>query len=105
MTLCRTGAGVVVAGALGASLTAAPPATASEIVDRDVVAPVLEVDRTGTTALVTWRTRTGGGRRLLLWGARDWATHFQRDFTGGTASRRADWRPFASHCGAYRGPP
>jgi hypothetical protein len=96
---------IVLAAALAASATAAPGASASEIVARNATAVRLAVSASGV-ARVTFRA-DGRGRRVLVWGAVD-ARHpdpnvpqirFRFDYSG-----RAR-RPLPNRCRRYDGPP
>jgi len=85
------------------ALAAAPAAQGSEIVGRNAYDVKLQVNRAGT-ALVTFRVAGGGLRHVLYWGAVDWTERFQRDYSGGWKSRKADWKHFRNACGPYTGP-
>ncbi len=65
------------------------PASAAEIVDRNVSSPQLRVNAKGDVALVTYRVQ-GQLRHVLYWGARNWAGTFQRDYSGGWKSKVAE---------------
>ena len=80
------------------------PASAAEIVDRNVSSPQLRVNAKGDVALVTYRVH-GQLRHVLYWGARNWADTFQRDYSGGWKSKVANWKHFPNHCSPYSGPP
>jgi hypothetical protein len=79
------------------------PASAAEIVDRNVSSPQLRVNAKGDVALVTYRVN-GQLRHVLYWGARNWADTFQRDYSGGWKSKVANWKHFPNHCSPYSGP-
>src|SRR5579862_3313332 len=96
---------VSVAGAVGALalLTlGAAGGSASMIVDRSTSNQTLEVDRNGT-ALVSYTTPDGTDHHVLYWGAVDWEGRFQRDYSGGWGSKRADWKHFTNACRPYTG--
>jgi hypothetical protein len=81
----------------------AAPSSASMIVDRTTTDQTLQVDRNGT-ALVTYKTQDGTVHHVLYWGAVDWSAKFQRDYSGGWGSHRADWKTFKNVCQPYTGP-
>jgi hypothetical protein len=89
--------------ALVALVVAAGPASAAEIVDRNVTDPVLQINAKGDVALVTYKVR-GEPRHVLYWGARNWADDFSRDYSGGWKSKVANWKAFPNHCKPYTGP-
>lgn len=94
---------IVCAWALATIVAVGPrSAEGSMLVDRDTTSPRLAVDANGN-ALVTYRAR-GATRRFLAWGAINSDLRFSIDRTGGTNSRRANPRSFASACGPYTGP-
>jgi hypothetical protein len=97
---------VSVAGAVGvlALVTlGAAQGSASMIVDRSTSNQTLKVDRNGT-ALVSYTTPDGTDHHVLYWGAVDWDGRFQRDYSGGWGSKRADWKHFTNVCRPYTGP-
>ena len=47
----------------------------------------------------------GVQRHVLYWGAVDWATKFNRDYSGGWKSKVADYKRFTNSCKPYTGPP
>jgi hypothetical protein len=96
-------AGLVAALCLASGVTAAP-SSASMIVDRSTHGAKLEVDRTGKTALVSYRSSDGLQHHVLYWGAVDWDARFQRDYSGGWGSHHADWHTFKNACRPYTGP-
>jgi hypothetical protein len=103
MSFLRT---VSVAGAVGALAVltlGAAQGSASEIVDRSTSNQTLKVDRNGT-ALVSYATPDGTDHHVLYWGAVDWTAKFQRDYSGGWGSKRADWKHFTNVCRPYTGP-
>lgn len=79
------------------------PASAAEIVDRNVTSPQLSVNAKGDVALVTYRVQ-GKLHHVLYWGARNWAYKFLRDYSGGWKSKVADWQHFPNRCRPYTGP-
>jgi hypothetical protein len=95
---------VATAALLAACTAAAQPSPASMIVDRDTSGATLEIDRTGKTALVTYRTPDGTVHHVLYWGAVNWGLKFARDYSGGWGSHHADWQTFADACRPYTGP-
>jgi hypothetical protein len=78
-------------------------AGAAQIVDRNVASPRLRVNA-GNVALVTYSAH-GVRRRVLSWGAVNWTGGFERDYSGGWSSKKADFRHFADRCRRYTGPP
>jgi hypothetical protein len=82
----------------------AAPASAAEIVDRNVTSPQLKVNAKGDVALVTYHVN-GQLHHVLYWGARNWADKFLRDYSGGWKSKVANWKSFPNHCKPYSGPP
>src|SRR3954465_3277343 len=102
--------------ALAAALAVAAPASASAIFgDQDVREPSLAVNGKGI-ALVTYKTKAGQVRHVLLWGARNAVAHqsdpastqqtFQIDYSGGWKSQKNAkyWATFKNACGRYDGP-
>jgi hypothetical protein len=79
------------------------PASAAEIVDRNVTGPHLSVNAKGDVALVTYSVK-GLRHHVLYWGARNWAGKFLRDYSGGWKSKIADWKAFPNNCKPYTGP-
>jgi hypothetical protein len=84
-------------------LTLPAAAGAAEIVDRNVAAPALQVN-SHNVALVTY-TVHGSPRRVLYWGAVNWAAKFDRDYSGGWKSKMADYKSFSNACKPYTGQP
>lgn len=93
------------------------PAVASTMVGAAATREArLRVNADGV-ALVEYRTRGGGERHVLVWGAIDALAHptdasstqqaFQVDYSGGWKSRHEAgyWRTFENACGGYDGPP
>jgi hypothetical protein len=101
-TMLRRLAGLFLVAALAVGL-ATTDARASEIVGRNVYAPTLAVDRSGT-ALVTFKVAGGGLRHVLYWGGADWTDELHRDYSGGWKSKKADWKRFTNACRPYTGP-
>jgi hypothetical protein len=89
--------------ALVALVVAVSPASAAEIVDRDVTAPALRINPKGDVAMVSYNVH-GQRRHVLYWGARNWADTFLRDYSGGWKSKVADWKSFGGSCKPYTGP-
>jgi hypothetical protein len=86
-----------------ALLVTVSPASAAEIVDRNVTSPQLRVNANGDVALVLYRVH-GKLHHVLYWGARNWADKFSRDYSGGWKSKIADWKSFPNDCKPYTGP-
>ena len=89
----------------------APPATASQLIDRNASAVKLVVNARGE-ALITY---TAGGKlkHVLAWGAVNalapTRAHaqvaFELDYGGGAGKYDSDyWKTFGTACGAYDGP-
>ena len=91
--------------ALVALLLAAPVASASNIVDRNVRNVHLKVNGKGV-ALVTYKAK-GIQRHVIYWGAEgDTPEFFRYDRSGGAVSKKVkDWRKLKNVCGPYQGPP
>ena len=101
-----------VALALVAAFGAPSPASASQLVDRDVYGIRLAVNGKGEV-LVTYRTKGGALRHVLVWGAINARQpnrtlrqeRFSLDYSGGWGKyRRLYWQTFGDSCGAYDGP-
>lgn len=106
MTASQRARGVLAAGlaALVPALAAAPSASASALIARDVRGPVtLKVNRSGV-ALVSYVEAGGSARHVLVWGGINRSPKFKVDYSGGWGSHVADWRTFRNACRAYRGP-
>jgi hypothetical protein len=102
--------------ALVAALALPAAASASAIFgDRDVQGPTLAVNAKGI-ALVTYKTKAGAPRHVLVWGAVNAVPHptdppsaqqkFQLDYSGGWKSQKNAkyWRTFKNACRKYSGP-
>ncbi len=93
---------------------AALPASASQLVDRDVAHVRLAVNAMGE-AMVTYTRPNGQVRRVLAWGALDAVApdptisqqRFRLDYSGGWGKHRKAryWRTFKNVCRPYSGPP
>jgi hypothetical protein len=102
----------VLACALGAALSVAGSAAASQLIARNASHIRLAVNRKGT-ALITYSVR-GKVTHLLAWGAVNARTRpasrrirqiaFKLDYSGGWRQRRLVWKHFKNACGAYNGP-
>ena len=98
--------------ALGAALTAAGSASASQLVARNASHIKLGVNAKGT-AMVTYSVR-GQVTHLLAWGAvnarqrpaspKIKQVEFKLDYSGGWKHHRLTWKTFKNTCGAYDGP-
>jgi hypothetical protein len=88
-----------------AFLLAAPAASASNIVDRNVKNVHLKVNSKGV-ALVTYKAK-GIQRHVIYWGAQgDSRPFFSYDRSGGAVSKKvANWTKLKNVCGPYTGPP
>ena len=107
--------GALAALAVVAFAASPAPSRASLIFgDRDVSAPTMKVNRSGT-ALVEYTTVAGVRRHVLLRGAVNGVANptiargqhaFQVDYSGGWKSRRnaGYWRTFKDACAPYDGP-
>ena len=96
--------------ALAAVLAA--PASASQLVNRDVRGIQLTVNDKGE-ALVSYRTVRGQAQHVLAWGAVNARqpnptlkqVRFRLDYAGGWGKyHKQYWKTFGSSCGAYDGP-
>src|SRR3954447_26419046 len=96
--------------ALAAVLAA--PASASQLVNRDVRGVQLAVNDKGE-ALVSYRTVRGKAQHVLVWGAANARqpnptlkqVRFRLDYAGGWGKyHKRYWKTFGSNCGAYDGP-
>jgi hypothetical protein len=97
---------------LGAAMTAAGSASASQLVARNASHIRLAVNAKGT-ALVTYSVR-GQVTHLLAWGAvnarqrpaspKIKQVEFKLDYSGGWKHHRMTWKTFKNTCGAYDGP-
>jgi hypothetical protein len=88
-----------------AFLLAAPIASASNIVDRNVKNVGLKVNSKGI-ALVTYKAK-GIQRHVIYWGAEgDRHEFFRYDRSGGAVSKKiTNWKKLKNVCGPYTGPP
>jgi hypothetical protein len=95
---------------LAATLVA--PASASQLINRDVRNVKLAVDNKGE-ALVTYKTVRGQTQHVLAWGAMNARQpnrtlkqyRFKLDYAGGWGKyHKLYWKTFANSCGAYDGP-
>ena len=95
---------------LAATLVA--PASASQLINRDVRNIKLAVNNKGE-ALVTYRTVRGRTQHVLAWGALNARQpnrtlkqqRFKLDYAGGWGKyHKLYWKTFKSSCGAYDGP-
>ena len=93
------------------TVVSAPPAHASQLVDRNASAVTLAVNGKGE-ALLTYRAG-GELKRVLAWGAVNAIppsrgrkqVELRLDYSGGYGKYRRDyWRTFGTACGAYDGP-
>lgn len=85
------------------TLALAPPATASQLVDRGATGVRLAVDRSGRTAVLSYRAH-GRGWHVRAWGAVN--ARFPNPGVPQVQFRiRRDARPIRSHCRRYDGPP
>jgi hypothetical protein len=101
--------------ALVAALALPAAASASAIFgDRDVQSPALAVNAKGI-ALVTYKTKAGAPRHVLVWGAVNAVPNqtvgptqqkFQLDYSGGWKSQKNAkyWQAFKNVCKKYSGP-
>ena len=91
--------------ALVAFLFAAPVASASNLVDRNVRNVHLKVNSKGI-ALVTYKAK-GIQRHVIYWGAEgDTPQFFRYDRSGGAVSKKIkNWKTLKNVCGPYTGPP
>jgi hypothetical protein len=98
--------------ALALAATLVAPATASQLVNRDVRGIQLAVNNKGE-ALVTYRTVRGRAQRVLVWGAVNARqpnptlrqVRFKLDYAGGWRKyHKRYWKRFGHGCGAYDGP-
>ena len=96
--------------ALAAALAA--PASASQLVNRDVRKIKLSVNTKGE-ALVSYRTVRGRAQHVLAWGAINARqpnrtlkqARFKLDYAGGWGKyHKSYWKTFRNSCGAYDGP-
>ena len=96
--------------ALAAALAA--PASASQLVNRDVRNIKLSVNTKGE-ALVSYRTVRGRAQHVLAWGAINARqpnrtlkqARFKLDYAGGWGKyHKSYWKTFRNSCGAYDGP-
>jgi hypothetical protein len=94
---------VLLIAAFGLLAIASGPASAAEIVDRNVTSPQLRVNAKGDVALVLYRVH-GKLHHVLYWGARNWADQFLRDYSGGWKSKMGNWKSFPNSCKPYTGP-
>jgi len=103
---------LVVLFALAVAATVVAPASASQLVNRDVRNIQLAVNAKGE-ALITYRTVRGRLQRVLAWGAVNARQpnpalrqyRFKLDYAGGWGKyHRQYWKTFGSRCGAYDGP-
>jgi hypothetical protein len=109
----RSSAPYLVLLLLGLTAVLAPPAPASQSLDRDVTDVRLAVNAKGE-ALVTYTKPNGQVRRVLAWGALDAVApdpnvpqqRFKLDYAGGWGKHRKAryWRTFKNVCGPYAGP-
>jgi hypothetical protein len=92
--------------------TLAAPASASQLVNRDVRNIKLAVNNKGE-ALITYRTVRGRTQHVLAWGAVNARQpnrslkqyRFKLDYAGGWGKyHKQYWKTFRSSCGAYDGP-
>src|SRR6266581_1732899 len=97
---------------LGLAATLAAPASASQLVNRDVRNIQLSVNRKGE-ALVSYRTVRGRAQHVLAWGAINARqpnrtlkqARFKLDYAGGWGRyHKPYWKTFRNSCGAYDGP-
>src|SRR3954449_11817490 len=95
---------------LAAALVA--PASASQLVNRDVRGIQLAVNAKGE-ALVSYRTVRGKAQHVLVWGAVNARqpnpalkqVRFKLDYAGGWGKyHKQYWKTFPKSCGAYDGP-
>lgn len=103
---------LVLVCALGAALTLAGSASASQLVARNASNIKLAVNAKGT-ALVTYSVR-GKVTHLLAWGAVNARQRpsnpkikqvaFTLDYSGGWKHHKLTWKHFKNTCGAYDGP-
>jgi hypothetical protein len=97
---------------LAVAATVVAPASASQLVNRDVRNIQLAVNTKGE-ALVTYRTVRGKLQRVLAWGAINARqpnpalkqSRFKLDYAGGWGKyHKRYWKTFGNGCGAYDGP-
>ena len=103
---------LVLVCALGAALTLAGTASASQLVARNASNIKLAVNAKGT-AMVTYSVR-GKVTHLLAWGAvnarqrpsnpKIKQVELKLDYSGGWKHHRLTWKTFMNTCGAYDGP-
>jgi hypothetical protein len=85
------------------ALVLAPPATASQLIDRDATGVRLAVTRNGKTAVLTYRAH-GRAWRVRAWGAIN--ARFPNPSVPQVQFRiRRDAAPIRNHCLRYDGPP
>src|SRR5213596_4409567 len=103
---------LMVLPALAFAASLAAPASASQLVNRDVRNIQLAVNNKGE-ALVTYRTVRGRTQHVLAWGAVNARQpnrtlrqqRFKLDYAGGWGKyRKLYWKTFKNRCGAYDGP-
>jgi hypothetical protein len=85
------------------ALVVAPPAAASQLIDRDATGVRLSVNRSGKTAVLSYRAH-GRRWRVRAWGAIN--ARFPNPSIPQVQFRiRRDARPIRNHCRRYDGPP
>ena len=103
---------LMVLPALAFAAALAAPASASQLVNRDVRNIQLAVNSKGE-ALVTYRTVRGQTQHVLAWGAINARQpnravsqqRFKLDYAGGWRKyHKLYWKTFRNSCGAYDGP-
>jgi len=103
---------LVVLSVFAIAATCVAPATASQLVNRDVRSIKLAVNSKGE-ALITYKTVRGKTQHVLAWGAVNARqpnpalkqVRFKLDYAGGWGKyHKQYWKTFGSSCGAYDGP-